>query len=180
MRYSIVTVAICFGIGLAACDRSEKPGSAAKSPTPVSARSGDDHEHETGDGHNHSADRERARKDEAAGQAGHGAEAIELGTTKLGELSVRASRDKGEIKAGGDAPIDAWIDGGVGKGVTAVRFWIGTQDAKGSIKAKAEIEDGKWHTHVEVPDPLPAEGKLWVEVESTGGTKQALGFDLRP
>jgi len=110
---------------------------------------------------------------------GHGGEVIALGTSKLGAFEVRASRDKGDIKPGGDAPIDVWIDGGVGKGVATVRFWIGTEDAKGSIKAKAEVEDGKWHTHVEVPSPIPAVSKLWVEIEESAGTKNTASFDLR-
>ena len=109
----------------------------------------------------------------------HGGEVIALGTSKLGAFEVRASRDKVEFKAGGDSPIDVWIDGGVGKGVTAVRFWIGTEDAKGSIKAKADIEDGKWHTHVEIPSPLPAGGRLWVEIDEVGGKKSLGSFDLK-
>lgn len=110
--------------------------------------------------------------------AGHGGEVIALGTSKLGAFELRASRDKGDITAGGDAPIDVWIDGGVGKGVTAVRFWIGTEDAKGSVKAKADVEDGKWHTHVEIPSPIPAGTKLWVEIEESGGKKSVTSFDL--
>ena len=109
---------------------------------------------------------------------GHSGEVIPLGEQALDGMSVRASRDKGEIKAAGDAPIDVWIDGGVGNAV-AVRFWIGTEDAKGSIKAKADIEDGKWHTHAEVPVPLPAEGKLWVEIEDKEGKKTVASFDLK-
>ncbi len=115
----------------------------------------------------------------AGGKAGHGGEVIALGTSKFGAFEVRASRDKGDIKPGGDAPIDVWIDGGVGKGVTVVRFWIGAEDAKGSIKAKADIEDGKWHTHVEIPSPMPAGSKLWIEVEEPGGKKTLGSFDLK-
>ena len=72
--------------------------------------------------------------------------------------------------------------GGTAK-ATAVRFWIGTQDAKGSIKAKAEVEDPKdpnrWHVHAEIPNPLPAASKLWVEIESSTGEKHVVGFDLK-
>lgn len=116
--------------------------------------------------------------------AGHGGAIIELGTTKIGELTVRASRDKGEIKAGGDAPIDVWLTTADGKpaAVTAVRFWIGVEDAKGSVKAKADIEDPKqpnhWHTHAEVPDPMPEGTKLWVEIEAGGG-KTVGSFELK-
>jgi hypothetical protein len=64
-----------------------------------------------------------------------------------------------------------------------VRFWIGRQDAAGSIKARAEIEDpaepNHWHTHAEVPDPLPSDSKLWVELEIEGQGKEVGSFDLK-
>lgn len=111
----------------------------------------------------------------------HGA-VIELGNATIGAFSVRASRDQGEIKAGGDAPIDVWLTGGTQK-VVGVRFWIGTQDAKGSVKSKADIEDPKepnrWHTHAEVPNPMPTGAKLWVEIETEGGQKTSGSFDLK-
>lgn len=119
-----------------------------------------------------------------SGGAGHGSGIIELGTTTIGDLTVRASRDKGEIKASGDAPIDVWLTTADGKpaAVTAVRFWIGIEDAKGSVKAKADIEDpaqpNHWHTHAEVPNPLPEGAKLWVEIE-TGAGKTVGAFDLK-
>ena len=148
---------------------STKPPGTAKPAAPKT----DEHGHE---GHGHAAAEKPAAP---GGPSGHGGEVIELGTNKIGEFTVRASRDKVEFKAGGDAPIDVWVDGGVGNGVTAVRFWIGTEDAKGSIKAKADIEDGKWHTHTEVPDPMPSGSKLWVEIEETGGKKTPGSFDLK-
>lgn len=119
----------------------------------------------------------------AAGH-GHGGEVVELGTSIVGDLTVRASRDQGELRAGGDAAIDVSITTADGKpaSVTAVRFWIGTEDAKGSVKARAEIEDPKdpshWHTHAEIPNPLPAGAQLWVEIETAEGKKTA-GFDLK-
>lgn len=120
-----------------------------------------------------------------ADRGSHGGEVVELGTTKIGELSVRASREKGEIKPGGDAPLDVWLMTADGKPATvsAVRFWIGTQDAKGSVKAKAEIEDPKqpnhWHTHAEVPNPLPEGAKLWMEIEEPGGRRSTGWFELK-
>lgn len=45
---------------------------------------------------------------------------------------------------------------------------------KGFVKAKADIEDSRKpnhrHTHVETPNPLREEAKLWVEIESNGTT----------
>ncbi|NOT01903.1 MAG: hypothetical protein HOP29_14910 [Phycisphaerales bacterium] len=114
---------------------------------------------------------------ESAKGPGHGGAVIELGETTLDGVTVRASRDQGEIKPGGDSPIDIWLDGGLGN-AAAVRFWVGTQDGNGSIKAKAAVEDAHWHTHAEVPDPLPADSKLWVEIEAKNGKKATVSFDL--
>jgi|SRR5688572_13916181 len=115
--------------------------------------------------------------------AGHGGPVIELGNATIGGYSVRASRDQGEIKPGGDAPIDVWVTGGTGK-VIAVRFWIGTQTGDESVKAKADIENpaepNHWHTHAEVPNPLPPGSKLWVEIEIEGQGKRVGSFDLQP
>lgn len=110
--------------------------------------------------------------------AGHSGEVIELGETTIDGMKVKASRDKGEIKPGGDSPIDIWIDGGLGD-AAAVRFWIGTEDAKGSVKAKADVEAGHWHTHADVPDPLPAGSKLWVEIEAKDGKKTQTSFEMK-
>ena len=126
-------------------------------------------------GHDH-ADGDHAH-DHAAPSDGHTHGAtIELGEAEAGGFKIKASRD-GDVKAGGEAPIDVWVNGG--KGGNAVRFWIGTEDAKGSVKAKAEVEVDHWHTHAEVPDPMPAGTKLWVEIEGDGGAKTVVGFDLK-
>ena len=107
---------------------------------------------------------------------------IELGTGPCGTFTVKAMRDHFPIKAGCDAPIDAWVTGGSDK-VSAVRFWVGTEDAKGSIKARAEIENpldpDHWHTHAEIPDPIPQGSKIWIEVEAKGGAKSACSFAMK-
>lgn len=120
------------------------------------------------------------KKDAAAPkpEAGHGGPVVELGETTVDGMKVRTSRDAGDIKAGGDAPIDIWIDGGLGS-AASVRFWIGIESAKGSLKAKAEDENGHWHTHGQIPDPLPADSKLWVEIEHKDGKKSVCSFDLK-
>ncbi len=107
------------------------------------------------------------------------------GGPKVGDVIVRAARDKGEIKPGDDTPIDVWLTTADGKPATviAVRLWIGTEDAKGSIKAKADVEDpnqpSHWHTYGEAPEPIPLEAKLWVEIEPTSGSKLVCSFDLK-
>jgi hypothetical protein len=122
-------------------------------------------------GHDHAADQSKAPVDDHGG-----GKVIELGSLEEGGYSIKASRD-GDVKAGGEAPIDVWISGG--QTVAAVRFWIGTQDGAGAMKAKAAIERDNWHTHAEVPDPMPAGSKLWVEIESDKGAIVVVGFDLK-
>jgi hypothetical protein len=116
--------------------------------------------------------------------AGHGGPIIQLGTSTIGSFNVMATRDVGEIIAGKDAPIDVTVtpvEGSPAQAV-AVRFWIGTQDAMGSIKAKSEIENpaepNRWHTHAEVPNPIPTGSRLWVEIEIDNGEKVTGSFDL--
>jgi hypothetical protein len=115
------------------------------------------------------------------GTAGHGGGIIELGNAQIGGYAVRASRDVGDIKPGGDAPIDVWLTGGDIAKVKAVRFWIGTQSGDESTKAKADIEipaePNHWHTHADVPNPMPPGSKLWVEIETDQG-KHVGSFEL--
>lgn len=149
-----------------------------KSAAPAAAHD-HDHDHAAAD-HDHAAaghDHGAASQDPAKPNEGHEhGTTTELGEQESGGFKVKASRD-GSVKAGADAAIDVWVNGG--KAGNAVRFWIGTEDAKGSIKAKAEVEVDHWHTHAEVPNPLPAGSKLWVEVDGDGGAKAVVSFDLK-
>ncbi|HEX8323541.1 MAG TPA: hypothetical protein VF595_06460 [Tepidisphaeraceae bacterium] len=116
--------------------------------------------------------------------AGHGGPIVALGSATAGAFQLSATRDQGPIEAGKDTPIDVTVTPAAGAAKpTAVRFWIGTEDAKGSAKAKAEVENpaepNRWHTHVDIPTPLPADAKLWVEVEAEGGAKSTASFDLK-
>ncbi len=117
--------------------------------------------------------------------AGHGGAVIQLGSTTIGSFNVMATRDKGLIVAGKDAPIDVTVTpvAGSTKKVVAVRFWIGTKDGVGSVKAKADIENpaepNRWHTHADVPNPIPSGSQLWVEIESDGGEKVSESYDLK-
>jgi hypothetical protein len=117
--------------------------------------------------------------------AGHGVAVIQLGTSTIGGFDVKATRDEGQIVAGKDAPIDVTVTPAAGSTAkaTAVRFWIGTEDGKGSVKAKADIENpaepNRWHTHAEIPNPMPTGSKLWVEIEDDKGGKSVGSFDLK-
>jgi hypothetical protein len=134
-----------------ACDK--KQPAPAQSP----AKEGD-HGHDHGHGHEHGP-------------------TVQLGEQREGDYVIKASRD-GDLKPDADAPVDIWVSGGTAR-VVAVRFWIGGADAKGSIKAKAEIEGDHWHTHVETPATIAPDARLWVEVEAEGGAKTVVSFDLK-
>ncbi len=124
-------------------------------------------------------------QNEAKHDAGHGGPVIDLGTATIGGFSAKVTRDQGDIVAGKDAPIDVTVTPAAGTQtkVAAVRFWIGIEDGSGSVKAKSEIENpaepNRWHTHAEIPDPLPPGSKLWVEVEDDSGTRNVASFDLK-
>jgi len=130
------------------------------------AKPADDHGHTHDDGHDHGHS--------------HGGAIIALGEQTVGPFTIKATRDSGDIVAGKNAPIDATVTTTGTAKVVAVRSWIGTQDAKGSAKAKADIEDPKeptrWHTHAEIPNPIPADSKIWVEIEDDAGAKHLAGF----
>jgi hypothetical protein len=117
--------------------------------------------------------------------AGHGGPVIQLGEATIGSFNVKATRDEGAIVAGKDAPIDVTVTPAAGSNAkaVAVRFWIGAEDARGSVKAKADIENpaepNRWHTHAEIPNPIPAGSRLWVEIEDDQGRTSLGGFDLR-
>lgn len=153
----VLTVVTAASLIVVGCKEKAPP---APQPAGSATTGHDDH-----DGHDH-----------------HDGAVVELGSTTIGPYTVRASRDEGELKPGGEAAIDVWVSGD-GPKVAAVRFWIGTQDGAGSLKAKADIEDPKepsrWHTHAEVPEPLPAGSELWVEIEDDSGAKSAGSFSLK-
>ncbi len=162
----IVASAISASVGtFSACDKKE-PGAATKHGDHDHAHGEDDHDHKAKEGHDD-----------------HGA-VTQLGEQVVGGFTVKASRD-GDIKPGGDAPIDVWItpSAATSAKVAAVRFWIGTEDAKGSVKAKAEVENAadpdRWHVHAEIPNPMPEGSMLWVEIEDDKGAISIGSFDLR-
>lgn len=155
---------------------SSLAGCEDKKPAATPAQK-DDHGHK--DDHAHNADGSHPAHSD------HGGPVVDLGEQTIGTFTAKATRDQGEIVAGKDAAIDVSITPAAGASVkvAAVRFWIGTEDAKGSVKAKAEIEDPKdpsrWHVHAEIPSPVPTGSKLWVEIEDDKGVNTVGSFDLK-
>lgn len=142
--------------------------------TPSESANADDH------GHEHGPDGEHIDQHED-----HSGPVLELGEQAIGSFSAKATRDEGEITAGQDTPIDVTLTPAEGSTAVAaaVRFWVGTEDASGSVKARAEVENpadpNRWHVHVEIPNPLPAGSKLWVEIEDASGATSVGSFELK-
>lgn len=144
------------------------------------------HDHKEGDGHDHAKPAAGGAKPAAAapaggaekasgdhGDHGHG-EGGALGTATIGAWTVTVS---GEVKAGAEAHLDIKLSGSTSK-ASAVRFWVGAQDGKGAMKGKAEGSGPEYHAHVDVPSPIPAGAKLWIEIEDAKGGKSVGGFAI--
>jgi catechol 2,3-dioxygenase-like lactoylglutathione lyase family enzyme len=58
-----------------------------------------------------------------------------------------------------------------GGDVAAVREWVGPEDASGVVVVRTEIENDYHHGHVEMPDPIPADARLWIEIETPDGER---------
>jgi len=107
-----------------------------------------------------------------AGEPAKAAEATEeeaipmtdLAPLKIGDYDVQPMYEE-ELK---DGHFNIKIAGGE---VAAVREWVGPEDADGVVVVKTEIENDYHHGHVEMPDPIPADARLWIEIETPDGTR---------
>src|SRR5436190_15870715 len=123
------------------------------------------------DGHDHSKDNKTTTSGGGGKKDDH-ANATPLGEKTVAGLKLKAVQDE-PIKAGGEGAFDLSITGyPAGQKPKAVRFWVGVESGDGSVKSKAEEESADtWHTHAEVPNPIPAGAKFWAEVEPAAGEK---------
>lgn len=97
----------------------------------------------------------------------------------LGEVTLNGAAFTvalvGKVTPGAEVEIVLKPKGAAPKG--ALRGWIGIESGKGSAKGKAHDHDGELCIHAEVPETIPAESKVWVELDGEGGkAKAALGL----
>ena len=112
----------------------------------------------------------------ATGGDGHDhANMVDLGTVALGDWQVQVKRGQ-KIEPGKEAEVDLQFAGD--KALPGIlRAWIGSEDAKGSRKAKADPEGARgMHVHAMVPMPLAEESQLWLEVD--GGPRAGVAMKL--
>jgi hypothetical protein len=121
-----------------------------------------------------------AAKPGAAGGKDSHANQVAIGELEKNGLKFKAVQDE-PVKAGGEAAFDLLVTGyPAGGKPKAVRFWVGVESGDGSLKAKASEESpDSWHTHAEVPNPMPAGSKFWAEVEPATGEKFSVSFDFK-
>jgi hypothetical protein len=79
----------------------------------------------------------------------------------------------GDVKPGAEAVFELEFAKDA-KVPPLARAWVGAADGKGSMKVRFGKEgDHGLHAHVQVPSPLPADAKLWIEIEADGKTEAA-------
>ena len=132
------------------------------------------------DDHGHDKPKAPAGTPEKAGGGDSHANQIAIGEATVNGLKFKAMQDE-PIKAGGEGAFDLVITGyPAGGKPKAVRFWVGVESGDGSAKAKADEEKpDNWHTHADVPNPIPAGSKFWAEIEPATGEKFKVSFDMK-
>jgi hypothetical protein len=130
------------------------------------------------DDHGHSHDKPPATQG-GGGDSAHPNQ-FSIGETAANGMKFKALQDE-PLTPGGEGAFDLQVSGyPAGGKPKAVRFWVGVESGDGSVKARADEEKpDTWHTHVDVPKPIPAGSKLWVEVEPATGEKFKLSFDVK-
>lgn len=144
MSYRSLLLSLALLLPLAGCDReSSKPASA--SPTSPAA----DHDHGPGDTHTEHLPPQS------------------LGSVTAGGFTYDLTHTS-PFTPGKEVDIQLKQTAGTGT-PKALRLWIGTESARGSVKAKAHNHPEGIDAHVTTPDPLPADARLWIEVETDQG-----------
>lgn len=153
----------------------------------LTACGGDDHKDHDHKDHGHKDHKHKdgehkdgEHKDEASGKDhddDHHGDPIDLGKVDAGGVSIAVTL-YGHVHAGEEAVFDVAVSGTDGE-PNAVRAWVGVESGEGSLKSKLDIEDGKFHGHCDTPDPLPADSKVWIEVETSDGKKVTGSFTIK-
>ena len=97
----------------------------------------------------------------------------DLQAVKIGPYDVQPMFEE-ELS---DGHFNIRITGG---DVAAVREWVGPADASGVVVVKTIIERDYYHGHVEMPDPIPADARLWIEIETPTGERLKGSVPLQP
>lgn len=163
MTSALLAALLAAGLGIAGCGEN---GTDADHDHDHAHGEGDhDHDHEHAEDGSHEGDEDHADHDED--MAHSGMRPIGQITLTGGTLDVEVA---GDLTPGSEMHVN--ITYADGEPPSAVRVWVGVESAEGSMKAKADAGDEGYHAHVEVPDPLPADSRLWLEAEDESGERE--------
>lgn len=138
----------------AACSKDDKPKVDGPAPGTASPGTGQPGTREPGDGHAHEMEND-------------------LGAATAGALTFRVVQ-RAKIAPGAESDFDLVFAAGT-RLPEAVRVWIGDEAATGSRKVRmAKETETVMHGHPEAPAPIPADARLWIDVEGQGRTSLPL------
>ena len=115
---------------------------------------------------------EKGTKDDDHHGHTHSGERHDLGEGTAGDYKLRVAQ-VGHVEAGEEVAFEITLDGGGDAEPKAVRAWLGTEEREGSAVALATKQTAFYDADIEVPADLPANSKLWVEVETDLGKHTA-------
>lgn len=97
--------------------------------------------------------------------------------TPIGEITLNGTvftvALEGELKAGKEVEIKLVPKDGKALPAGTIRGWIGVESGKGSAKGKAHKEDDGVCVHCDAPDPIAADAKIWIELETDNAKAKA-------
>lgn len=136
---------------------------------------GDGEAHSEDDGHNHGDGAEGHAEDGEADEHEHAGETHELGSVAAAGATLGVTIT-GEVEPGAELHVELELSSGPAPGT--IRLWVGLESGVGSLKAKADRHGEHFDGHVEVPEELAANAKLWIQVEPSTGAAEVRGVDL--
>jgi hypothetical protein len=104
---------------------------------------------------------------------------VALGSVEIGPHTIKVA-SSGALVPGGAWHVELAMAPAQAK-PKAIRLWVGSENGRGSVKARAASEPGHpgaYNTHVLIPEPLTTNSRLWIALEASDGTTTRGSLDL--
>ena len=112
---------------------------------------------------------EPAEETEASSVTAAPTEAAEEQVTELAPITIGPYEVSGDYEGPlADGHFNLHV---TGPEFAAIRQWVGPEDASGVLVSKAEVMPDHIHAGVEMPDPIPAGARFWIEIETPEGER---------
>lgn len=146
-------------LGLPSCGSDSKDGG------------GGGDEHDEHDGHDHGAEEDGEHGD---GHDHDSGETHDVGSVTAAGTTLAVTA--GHLEAGSEADVDLEVSSGAVP--ASIRVWVGLESGVGSLKVKADRHEDHFHAHLEIPEDLGVQSRLWVQVESDDGEMETQGLAI--